>query len=138
MPPGEAHHVLINPPYNDAARQNVSPDPARRLAHVARDDALPVWVDCASRLLRPHGTLTLIWRAAGLADVLAALQGFGGISVLPVHPKPQSAAIRVIVEAEKSGAAPLVLFPPLMLNGADGKPSAAAEAILRGGATIPI
>ena len=135
---GSAAHVLMNPPYNDAARQNVSPDPARRQAHVARDDTLPVWIDCASRLLRPLGTLTLIWRATGLGDVLVALRGFGGISVVPVHPKPETAAIRVLVNAVKGGAAPLVLFPPLILNDAEGKPSAAAEAILRGGATIPI
>ena len=51
---------------------------------------------------------------------------------------PGSAAIRVLVNAVKGGAAPLVLFPPLTLNDADGKPSAEAEAILRGGATIPI
>ena len=132
-----AAHVLMNPPFNDAARQNVSPDPARRQAHVARDDTLPVWVNCASRLLAPHGTLTLIWRAAGLGDVLAALQGFS-ISVLAVHPKPGSAAIRVLVNAVKGGAAPLVLYPPLTLNDADGKPSAEAEAILRGGAGIPL
>ncbi len=138
LPPGAADHVLMNPPYNDAARQNVSPDPARRQAHVARDDTLPAWVDCASRLLRPHGTLTLIWRAPGLGEVLAALQGFGGISVVPVHPKPRTAAIRVIVNAVKAGAAPLVLFPPLTLNNADGTPSAEAEAVLRGGATIAI
>ena len=136
LPPGAAHHVLMNPPYNDAARQNVSPDPARRQAHVAHDDTLPIWVNCASRLLRPHGTLTLIWRATGLGDVLSALQDFGGISIVPVHPKPGAAAIRVIVNAVKGGATPLVLLPPLTLNDADGKPSAEAEAILRGGATI--
>jgi tRNA1(Val) A37 N6-methylase TrmN6 len=138
LPPGEAHHVLMNPPFNDAARQNVSPDPARRRAHVARDDTLPVWVNCAARLLRPHGTLTLIWRATGLGDVLAALKDFGGIAIVPVHPKPEAAAIRVIVKAVKDGAVPLVLHPPLILNDAEGKPSAAAEAILRAGATIPI
>jgi tRNA1(Val) A37 N6-methylase TrmN6 len=138
LPPGEAHHVLMNPPYNDAARQNVSPDPARRQAHVARDDTLPVWLNCASRLLRADGTLTLIWRAAGLGDVLAALQGFGGVSVVPIHPKPRSAAIRVLVQAVKGSAASLVLFPALTLNDADGKPSAEAEAILRGGARIPM
>lgn len=138
LPFGEADHVLMNPPYNDAARQNVSPDPARRQAHVARDDTLPVWVNCAARLLMAHGTLTLIWRADGLGDVLASLQGFGGISVMPVHPKPGAAAIRVIVSAVKGRAAPLVLLPPLILNEATGKPSAEAEAILRDGATMPV
>jgi len=136
--PGEAHHVLMNPPYNDAARQNVSPDPARRQAHVAQDDTLTTWVNCASRLLTSHGTLTLIWRATGLADVLSALQDFGGISIVPIQPKPRAAAIRVIVKAVKGGAAPLVLFPPLTLNDADGRPSAEAEAILRRGAALPV
>lgn len=135
---GAADYVLMNPPFNDVARQNVSPDPARRQAHVARDDTLPRWVACASRLLRQHGTLTLIWRAAGLGDVLAALEDFGGISVVPVHPKPGSAAIRVLVGATKGGAAPLVLLPPLVLNDADGTPSAQAEAILRGGAALDL
>jgi tRNA1(Val) A37 N6-methylase TrmN6 len=138
MPPGAVDYVLMNPPYNDAARQNVSPDPARRLAHVARDDTLPVWVNYASRLLKPHGTLTLIWRATGLGDVLAALRDFGGISIVPIHPKPKTAAIRVIVQAVKAGAAPLVLYPPLVLNDAEGKPSAEAEAVLRGGAPLPL
>ena len=136
--PGAAHHVLMNPPFNDPARQNVSPDPARREAHMARDDTLPVWVNCASRLLKSHGKLTLIWRTTGLADVLSSLSGFGGISIVPIHPKPSSAAIRVIVQAVKHGAAPLVLLPPLTLNDAEGKPSAEAEAILRGCAAMPI
>lgn len=134
--PGEVDHVLMNPPFNDA-RHNVSPDPIRRLAHVAADDTLTRWVHRASEVLKPHGTLTLIWRATGLADVLAALNGFGAIAIVPVHPKPDSAAIRVLVQAVKGGAAPLTLFPPLVLNNADGKPDAQAEAILRHGATIP-
>lgn len=137
MGPCAVDHVLMNPPFNDA-RQNVSPDPLRRLAHVATDDTLGRWVDCAYALLRPHGTLTLIWRAAGLTDVLSALSGFGAISIVPVHPTPKSSAIRLLVQAVKGGAAPLVLFPPLVLNDADGKPSEEAEAILRNGATIPI
>jgi tRNA1(Val) A37 N6-methylase TrmN6 len=133
---GAADDVLMNPPYNDAARQNVSPDAARRRAHVARDDTLPAWVDCAFRLLRPGGALTLIWRAAGLSDVLAALRDFGGIAVLPVYPKPNAAAIRVLVRAVKQSAAPLALLAPLVLNDGHGKPSAEAEAILRGGGAI--
>jgi tRNA1(Val) A37 N6-methylase TrmN6 len=137
LSPCAIDHVLMNPPFNDA-RHNVSPDPGRRLAHVAADDTLARWADRACALLKPHGTLTLIWRATGLADVLAALSGFGAISIVPVHPRPESAAIRVLIQAVKSGAAPLTLFPPLMLNDADGKPSAEAEAILRHGATIPI
>jgi len=126
------HHVLMNPPFNDPAH-NASPDAARRLAHVASANSLAAWADCAAALLAARGTLTLIWRAAGLSDVLGALAGFGGITILPIHPKPSAAAIRVLVRAVKGSGAPLVLLPPLMLNSADGAPSTEAEAILRGG-----
>jgi tRNA1(Val) A37 N6-methylase TrmN6 len=130
--PESVDHVLMNPPFNDPARQNVSPDLARRRAHVGAADTLVQWVAAASSLLTRAGALTLIWRADGLGEVLAALGGLGGIAVRPVHPRPAAPAIRVLVRAVKGSAAPLTLLAPLMLNDADGKPSAAAEAILRG------
>ena len=36
--------VLMNPPFNDARRQNVSPDPRRRLAHAGEPGLLARWV----------------------------------------------------------------------------------------------
>jgi len=136
LPPECAQHVLMNPPFNDPVRQNASPDAGRRHAHTASRDTLVQWVERASLLLVQHGSLTLIWRAGGLAAVLTAVAGLGGITVLPIHPKPGTAAIRVIVRAVKGTAAPLVLLPALTLNGADGKPSAEAEAILRNGERV--
>ena len=95
----------MNPPFNDPARQNVSPDPGTRLAHAAAGGTLAAWVEAASRLLHSAGTLTLIWRADGLADVLAALDGrFGGIAVLPVHGRAGQPAIRVLVPRAKAAA----------------------------------
>ena len=132
-----ADRVLMNPPFNDASRQNVSPDASRRLAHVAADDTLIVWIAAAARLTRTGGTLTMVWRADGLARVLAALSAeFGGVAVLPVHPCAGAPAIRVLVRAEKGGRAPLALYPALCLNDENGKPSRAAEALLRDGETL--
>jgi tRNA1(Val) A37 N6-methylase TrmN6 len=137
LAPGAAQRVLMNPPFNDPARQNVSPDARRRLAHVAPRETLAQWVRRANSLLAPSGTLTLIWRADGLGDVLAALgRGFGGVTVFPVHPKPDAAAIRILVGATKGSRAPLTLLPGLTLNDANGRPTADAEAVLRGGAPL--
>ena len=136
LAPESVNHVLMNPPFNDPARQNVSPEAARRRAHAGNGETLALWIACASSLLTRSGTLTLIWRADGLADVLAALAGFGGIAVLPIHPKPAVPAIRVLVRAVKGSAAPLALLAPLVLNDADGRPSGEAEAVLRGGAPL--
>ena len=135
---GSAQRVLMNPPFNDPARHRAAPDPRRRAAHVAAPAGLEAWVGCARRLLVSGGTLTLIWRADGLAEVLTQLQGFAGIAVLPVHPRPDAEAIRILVRAEKGVRAPLRLFPGLVLNDAAGQPSAQAEAVLRQGAELPL
>jgi tRNA1(Val) A37 N6-methylase TrmN6 len=136
---GSADRVLMNPPFHDASRQNLSPDPRRRLAHAAAPGLLPRWIATAARLLKPHGVLTLIWRADALAEVQNALTAeFGGIAVLPVHPRPDASAIRVLVRAVKSGRGAGVTYPGLILNDQHGKPTAAAEAVLRGGETLSI
>ena len=50
LEPGSADRVLMNPPFHDATRQNVSPDPHRRLAHAAEPGLLPRWVAAAAPL----------------------------------------------------------------------------------------
>ena len=131
--------VLMNPPFNDPARQTTSPDPRRRLAHAGEPGLLARWVATAAWLLKPQGVLTLIWRADALPEVLSALaSAFGGIAVLPVLPRADAPAIRVLVRAIKSGSGARGDFPALILNDAEGKPSAHAEAVLRNCATLPL
>jgi tRNA1(Val) A37 N6-methylase TrmN6 len=135
LAPGSADHVLMNPPFN--APHNQSPDDARRLARTAPDETLARWLRAAARLLRPRGTVALIWRADGLGDVLTAFAaGFGAVTVLPVHPKPGATAIRVLVRGVKDSGAPLTLLPGLVLADAENRPSADAQAVLRGGAAL--
>jgi len=135
--PESVDRVLMNPPFNDPERQQGSPDARRRVAHAASPATLALWVQAANRLLRPGGTLTLIFRADGLRDVLAALgRGLGGIAVLPVHPEPAKAAIRILVRATKGSRAPLSLEPGLVLADDHGQPTPAAEAILRDGTAL--
>jgi tRNA1(Val) A37 N6-methylase TrmN6 len=129
--------VLMNPPFNDPSRQPASPDAGRRRAHAAGGQTLSTWVGAAERLLAPRGALTLIWRADGLAAVLDALDDrFGAIVVRPVHPRADAPAIRILVRAVKRGRALLALLPGLVLNDERGRPTMAAEAILRDGATL--
>jgi tRNA1(Val) A37 N6-methylase TrmN6 len=136
---GSVDRVLMNPPFHDAQRQNASPDPRRRLAHIGAPGLLARWLGTAARLLKPHGVLTLIWRADGLDDVLGALQPeFGTIAVLPVHPRPGVPAIRVLVRAVKGGHGAQAKCHALVLNNERGQPSDAAEAVLRAGKTLDI
>jgi tRNA1(Val) A37 N6-methylase TrmN6 len=112
LTPDSADIVLMNPPFNDAERHRASPDPARQSAHVAAPDTLERWTAC-----RAPGA-EIRWRADAdlacgrIAAGLAVLErGFGGIAILPVHPSPTGAAIRVIVTAVKGGRAPMALLP---------------------------
>jgi tRNA1(Val) A37 N6-methylase TrmN6 len=133
--PGAADHVLMNPPFN--AAHHPSPDRGRRLAHAATPDTVAQWIGVAAELLNTLGVVTLIWRADGLDAVLGALGGaFGAIMVLPVHPKPQAPAIRVLVRALKGSRAPLALLPALYLADGTGRPTSDAEAVLRHGALL--
>jgi tRNA1(Val) A37 N6-methylase TrmN6 len=135
LAPESAECVLMNPPFNVA--QQASPDRSRRMAHAASPDTLRQWLAAAARLLGFEGAVTLVWRADGLADVLAALATeFGATTVLPIHPKPGAPAIRILVRAVKGNRVPLKLLPGFLLADADGKPSAQAEAVLRHGAEL--
>jgi len=137
--PDSADVVLMNPPFNDALRHRASPDAGRQAAHMASAQALETWSHAARRVLKSGGVLTLIWRADGLAEILAALvRGFGSVEMLPVHPGPGAAAIRVLVSAIKGGRAPMIVHPGLVLNEASGRAGAEAQAILNGEAVLPL
>jgi tRNA1(Val) A37 N6-methylase TrmN6 len=139
LEPDTVDAVLMNPPFNDPARHRVSPDRARELAHVATSATLENWVHAARRILKTGGTLTLIWRADGLGEVLAALaRGFGSVVMLPVHGDPKTPAIRVLVRAIKGGRAPAQLYPALMLNDESGVPNKEVQEILAGKRASPL
>ncbi|MDD1530606.1 methyltransferase [Bradyrhizobium sp. WBOS7] len=139
LPPDSVDVVLMNPPFNDPARHRGSPDQARHIAHVATEETLHAWVHAARRILRSNGVLTLIWRADGIADVLAALsRGFGSLAILPVHGEAGRPAIRVLVRAVKGGRAPTRLLPGLMLNDETRVSSSEMTEILEGRAALPL
>lgn len=131
--PDSVDAVLMNPPFNDAARHRSSPDVRRKAAHVAGEDMLARWIHAARRVLKPGGVLTLIWRADGLAEVLAGLErGFGAVEILPVHPDATKPAIRILVSAIKGSGAPISVRKSLILHDENGIPSAEARAALSG------
>jgi tRNA1(Val) A37 N6-methylase TrmN6 len=139
LAPDTVDAVLMNPPFNDPARHRASPDWARGVAHVATASTLANWVHAARRMLKSRGTLTLIWRADGIGEVMAALDhGFGSIAILPVHGDARAPANRILVRATKGRRAPTQIFPALMLNDESGVPNKRVEEILAGTASLPL
>jgi tRNA1(Val) A37 N6-methylase TrmN6 len=134
--PDSVDVVLMNPPFNDAARHRASPDKA--LAHVADASTLESWIHAARRILKSGGVVSLIWRADGLAEVLAALdRGFGSLAILPVHGDAGKPAIRVLVRAVKGGKAPTQILAGLMLN-ESAAPNKSVQDILAGKGVSPL
>ena len=139
LPPDSVDAVLMNPPFNDPVRHRASPDKAREIAHVATAATLGTWIHAARRILKSGGVLTLIWRADGLAEVLAALdRGFGNLAILPVHGDAKKPAIRVLVRAVKGGKAPTQMHAALMLNNESTMPNKQVQDILAGKRVLPL
>lgn len=137
--PDSVDAVLMNPPFNDAARHRASPDPVRASAHVAGHATLESWVHAARRILKSGGALTLIWRADGIAEALAALaRGFGSLVILPVHAEAGRPAIRVLVRGVKGGKAPARVLSSLVLNDESGLPNKAVAEMLSGKRVLPL
>jgi tRNA1(Val) A37 N6-methylase TrmN6 len=131
--------VLTNPPFVDPARARLSPDPGKRRAHAMQAEgpaALAAWIAASLALLEPGGSFVLIHRPEALPVILESLAGrAGGIAILPVHPRPNAAAVRILVRAKKGGRAPASIAPALILH--EGAAfTEAAEAIHRGAAMI--
>lgn len=130
--------VMANPPYFDDPAALRAPSPAKSGAWMA-DGGLAAWTTFCMKAVREGGTITLIHRADRLADILDLLAPkAGSFRIRPVAPFADAPAKRVIVRAIKTGKAPLVLLPPLVMHDREGgKHTAQAEAILRGAADLP-
>jgi tRNA1(Val) A37 N6-methylase TrmN6 len=100
---------------------------------------LESWIHAGRRILKSGGVLTLIWRADGLADVLAALdRGFGSLAILPVHGDAKGPAIRILIRAIKGGKAPAQIHAALMLNDESAVPNKQVQDVLAGKGVLPI
>jgi tRNA1(Val) A37 N6-methylase TrmN6 len=137
--PDSVDVVMMNPPFHDSARHRASPDRGREAAHVATPSTLENWIHASRRILKSGGVLTMIWRADGLAEVLAALdRGFGSLAILPIHGDVKASAIRVLIRAIKGGKAPLQIHASLMLNDESAMPNKQVQELLAGKAVLAL
>jgi tRNA1(Val) A37 N6-methylase TrmN6 len=130
--------AVSNPPFFDDAGALRAPSPGKRGAWMA-DDGLAAWTRFLLKAVREGGRIVVVHRADRLADLLALLgETAGSFAIRPVHPFADEPAKRVLVQAIKTGKAPLRILPPLILHDrTGGKHTPEAEAILRGEAALP-
>jgi tRNA1(Val) A37 N6-methylase TrmN6 len=130
-------HVLSNPPYRKAG--HVRSTAAKQTAHVVDDAALDGWMRTAASVLKPGGSLTLIFAADGLLDVLEAFKGrFGAARILGLHPKDGAPAERLLIHAIKGRKTVPAVLPGLVLHHGDGSYTPQVQRILRGDKPISL
>ena len=125
--------AVFNPPFNPA-HDRQTPDPVKAAAHVMGDGLFENWLRTVAAIVKPGGGMALIARPQSIGDILAALKGrFGGVRIIPVHPRKGEAAIRIVVTAIHGSRAAMRLESPLILHGAEGHAfTPRAEAIING------
>ncbi len=135
LPPFDC--AVSNPPFFDDETALRTPAPSKRGAWIA-DDGLAAWTTFLTQGVHEGGRVVIIHRADRLADILAHLAPkCGSFTIRPIHAFADEPAKRVLVQAIRTGRAPLRLLPPLILHDRlGGKHSGDAEAILRGHADL--
>ena len=131
-------HVICNPPYNATNSNQSSPNQNRARAYNLERGMLESWIRTAASVSRPKADLAMIIRPQNLPELLSALERrFGAITILPLQPKQNTPASRLIVCSTKGARSALQILPPFVLHGQNGAFTAEAEEVLRGRAGLP-
>jgi tRNA1Val (adenine37-N6)-methyltransferase len=131
-------HVMANPPWHNATG---SPPVGalKQRAKLAATGLAAEWVSALARVLRPRGTVTLIVPPGMVPESLAAMTeaGCGSAVLFPLWPRSLREPRIVLLQAMKGSRADFRLLPGLTLHEEAGY-TAAAEAVLRHGAALPL
>ena len=126
-------HVSMNPPYLAAGTARPPSERLRRIASVEGTARLTTWLTSAWDLVRPGGSITLIHRADRLDEIVSACRCLqeGGLTIIPIWPKPGLPAHRVVVRLRRGDRSPTLLAAGIILHDHADRFTDSADAILR-------
>jgi tRNA1(Val) A37 N6-methylase TrmN6 len=125
-------HVMMNPPYHEGTRHNVSADEGKRIANTESEGNLPLWIASAAKALKDGGMLTLIHRADRREEIAGLLKSdFGALLIKPVVSKPDGPPKRILLRAVKGAPFAQTILEPLIMHNHDGSFTPEADGILR-------
>ena len=132
-------HVMVNPPYLADGKGIRPPAATKGLAHMDSSAALKDWVRFCIHRVRNRGTVSIIYRADRVDEVIAQLyRRVGEIKIMPLWPRFGSPAKRVIIQGRKGVHGTASILPGLALHGEVERYTREAEAILRDGAPLDL
>lgn len=109
--------VVANPPYRAAARGHESPSLSRRLGRSEHAATAADFIHAAARYVRYGGRMAVVFAASRSAELIAQLHAhrLEPKRIRMVHPRAETRASTILVEARKGGGAEVVVEPPLIL-----------------------
>nr|WP_295883188.1 methyltransferase [uncultured Devosia sp.] len=128
--------IIANPPF--FADGTLAADMGRAGARHMDATALDLWIKTAAGAAAAGGEVIFVYPAQSLTPLLAGFtQRFGAVTVLPLSPRPDEPANRVLVRGIKGSRAPLTLLASRALHELEGRAFAPEfEAIFRGTARL--
>lgn len=136
-------HVMLNPPYYRIGHRAPTSRADREIG-IASQVPLAAWITCASRRLKPRGTLTVIQRADRLPELLTAMDAcVGSIQLWPLVPRAGRDPRLILLRGIKEGRGDFRCHAGLVMHrgdthwtdGDDYTPR--VHAALREGAALP-
>jgi tRNA1(Val) A37 N6-methylase TrmN6 len=122
LPLGAADALVMNPPFFDPTSVTAPQGEARAAAHILAGEGLALWFRAAALCLKPGGLLIGIGRDADRAAILsaAAAHDFGGIALLPIMPRAEGRAHRLLYRARAGARGETQVLPPLVMHAGQG------------------
>ncbi len=124
-------HVVTNPPFFNPKSSRMGYN--KRLANFETIE-LNDWISHCLKFLKNKGSFSIIHSGHRLEEVLYALKNkAAAIEIIPIFPKENSDAIRVILKCIKGSKKFTKISPPIILHESDGRYTKVAGKILNGG-----
>ncbi len=125
-------HVMTNPPYFKKESSTLSSNIIKYNANFETMN-LKNWIQLCMKFVKPKGSLTVIHSAERLDEILLSIDiKKRSIKIIPIWPKVNSSAKRIIVQITKDKSMPLQITQGLIMHDEENY-TKDAENILRHG-----
>jgi tRNA1(Val) A37 N6-methylase TrmN6 len=123
-------HVVTNPPFFEEKSSKVSE--SKKFANF-ETISLVEWIALCINKLKNNGIFSIIHRASRLEEILSALKSrAGAVKIIPIFPKSDRNANRIVVQAKKSSKSETMILPGVIVHRDDGSYSDDLRRILSG------
>ena len=130
---GPVDLAISNPPFRKSTSGRINPNQQRAIARHEIKTTLYDVIETARRMLKTSGRLVMIYPAGRMTDILTQMRGSGvePKSIRMVHPKKNTDAKMILVEAKKGGRSGLKIASPLIVYQENGSYTDEVEKIFK-------